>query len=389
MKSVSPFSATSGMTPGGSLRMLLVGEAWGESEEAAKRPFVGASGKELFLMLGEALGGLAPELHREAVKAFHFSGGAWIGPREAWLRAAGIGMTNVLGLRPPDNKIEALCLSKADLPDKGKGYPFGPIALGKYLKPEFFPELARLREEIEQTRPNIIIALGNTACWALLSTTGIGAIRGTTSLIGNGWPLTKVLPTYHPAGVMRNWSWRPIVVADLMKGWREGERKELIRPRREVEINPTLGGIGEWMCRLRQSPPPRLSVDIETAKGMITCIGFGTSRTEAIVIPFAGGTSGSYWPSAKDEQLAWLAVAEILRSPIPKVFQNGMYDLQYIMKMGMIVGQASHDSMLLHHSIFPELQKGLGFLGSIYTSEPAWKLMRKHKGDEVGVKADE
>ena len=42
--------------------------------------------------------------------------------------------------------------------------------------------------------------------------------------------------------------------------------------------------------------------------------------------------------------------------------------------------------MLLHHSLFPELQKGLGFLGSIYTNEASWKLMR---GQDDSNKKDE
>jgi hypothetical protein len=44
--------------------------------------------------------------------------------------------------------------------------------------------------------------------------------------------------------------------------------------------------------------------------------------------------------------------------------------------------------MLLHHAIHPEMRKGLGFLGSIYTDEPSWKLMRKRGGDETD-KAEE
>jgi uracil-DNA glycosylase len=49
--------------------MLLVGEAWGEKESEARKPFVGSSGKELFLMLGEALGEgkPSPDLYDEAV----------------------------------------------------------------------------------------------------------------------------------------------------------------------------------------------------------------------------------------------------------------------------------------------------------------------------------
>ena len=35
--------------------------------------------------------------------------------------------------------------------------------------------------------------------------------------------------------------------------------------------------------------------------------------------------------------------------------------------------------MLCHHALFPEMQKSLGFLGSIYTEIPAWKMMRNKK----------
>jgi len=42
--------------------------------------------------------------------------------------------------------------------------------------------------------------------------------------------------------------------------------------------------------------------------------------------------------------------------------------------------------MLLHHALFIELEKGLGFLGSVYTSEARWKFMRDvdtlKRGDE-------
>ena len=38
--------------------------------------------------------------------------------------------------------------------------------------------------------------------------------------------------------------------------------------------------------------------------------------------------------------------------------------------------------MLAHHSLYSELQKGLGFLGSIYTNYPSWKSMRTFKREE-------
>jgi hypothetical protein len=206
----------------------------------------------------------------------------------------------------------------------------------------------------------------------------------------------KVLPTFHPAGVMRQWAWRPIVVADLMKASREAEWPEIRRPKRRVKINPTLEDIEEWTNQTRlQESNSLLACDIETAKGMITCIGFALSNEKAIVIPFANGQegqAGSYWRTNSDEEKAWNYVSKILNSPTPKLFQNGMYDLAYICSapprgMGMKVNNVIEDSMLLHHSIFPELQKGLGFLASIYSSEASWKLMRKRKADTD--KADE
>ena len=72
-----------------------------------------------------------------------------------------------------------------------------------------------------------------------------------------------------------------------------------------------------------------------------------------------------------------------MESNIPKLFQNGMYDLQYIFRWGIKTRNAAHDTMLLHHSLYPEMRKGLGFLGSIYSNEAAWKMMGRPKADTV------
>lgn len=75
-------------------------------------------------------------------------------------------------------------------------------------------------------------------------------------------------------------------------------------------------------------------------------------------------------------------VREWLNRPALKLFQNGLYDMQYFLKERMPIRNAHLDTMLLQHAKFPELPKGLGFLGSIHTDEPAWKLMRE-KADTV------
>jgi hypothetical protein len=174
-----------------------------------------------------------------------------------------------------------------------------------------------------------------------------------------------------------------------MKAWREADFPEVRRPSRRVLVNPTIAEVERWTAETLTNPPALLSPDIETASGQITCIGFARTRDDALVIPFweRNPHSVSYWTNKKDEIRAWNCVSALLESAIPKLFQNGLYDVQYLMPMGIKVNNFIEDSMLLHHSIFPELQKGLGFLGSVYTSEPAWKLMRKRAADTV--KADE
>src|SRR5260221_5621944 len=187
-------------------KIVLVGEAHGQSEDETKRPFVGESGKELFLMLGEATRH-QPDLHEVACQMQRY-GAAWIKPREAWLEASSILMTNVFAFRPTGNRIDSLCQAKKDLPT---GYSEPMLSPGQYIRPDYLPELVRLQDEIKEAKPNIVVALGNVACWALLGRTNIGQIRGaiTQARPEYQWgasPL-KVLPTYHPAGVMRQWAW--------------------------------------------------------------------------------------------------------------------------------------------------------------------------------------
>ena len=372
---LQPFSAYSGPRQS---RLLIVGEAFGEGEAKLAKPFVGESGKELWRMLGEAMPDLAPEAHARA-SAMHRYDLAWVAHRDEWLHAAGIAMTNAINARPPGNKIEALCGSKAEV--GGKAYELPPLRMGKYFRPEILPHFSRLEAEIAEAKPNLILALGNTACWALLRATNIGSIRGTTAHAH--FAPFKVLPSYHPAAVLRQWNWRIIVVADLIKASREMLFPEIVRPQRQVIINPTLAELEHWTLATLHNPPPLLGADIETGAGQIKCISFARSRSEAICVPFVdlGHPSGSYWSTPDEELQAWHWVQMLLESGIPKVGQNFLYDLQYITRMGIAPRACLEDTMLLHHSLFPEMQKGLGFLGSVYTDESSWKMLRKHKTD--------
>ncbi len=94
-------------------------------------------------------------------------------------------------------------------------------------------------------------------------------------------------------------------------------------------------------------------------------------------------TGGSYWGDESHELRAWACVRALLESPIPKIFQNGLFDITYLSRLGFRPRNVKHDTMLLHHALFPEMQKGLGFLGSVYTNEAAWKLLRRRGHEEL------
>jgi hypothetical protein len=83
-----------------------------------------------------------------------------------------------------------------------------------------------------------------------------------------------------------------------------------------------------------------------------------------------------FWGNEFAEVLGW--VRGILERPQEKVFQNGLFDIAFLYRsLGFKVHGATHDTMLLHHSLQPESLKSLEYLGSLYTDEGSWKQMRK------------
>lgn len=328
-------------------QIALIGEAWGESEERERQAFVGPSGYLLNKML-----------------------------EEAGIRRVDCFLSNVFNLRPLHNKIEWLCGPK-EL--SLKGYP--TLIKGGYVSAKYEKELKRLGDELAEANPNIIIAFGNTAVWALLGKTTISKLRGVVQYSTHTIAGFKVLPTYHPAAIMRQWTYRPTVIADLIKAKRESKSPVIERPTRKIWIQPTLEDIYAF-DEAQIKPATRLAIDIETFGIYITCIGFAPNPETSLVIPFVipGRSARAYWPSTDIELKVWRIVRDILQRPIPKTFQNGLYDIAFLYRSyGIKTYEAAHDTMLLHHSLQPESLKGLGYLGSIYTDEGAWKQMREHK----------
>jgi uracil-DNA glycosylase len=324
-------------------KIALVGEAWGEHEERERMPFVGPAGWMLNSLLKDA----------------------GIARHECFL-------TNVFNLRPrPTNKIDNLCVSSKEV-----RHALPPLSSGKYIRDEFLPELDRLYRELREVNPNIIVALGGTASWAILRDGRISKLRGAVAdspiLAGQ-----KVLPTFHPSYLLQgSYSDRYVTVLDLQKARRESEFPEIRRPQRTIYTDPLLQELN-WFLSTYIRDARRLAVDIETRADRITCIGFAPATDVALVVPFEDmrKPGGNYWSTAEEEIKAWAWVRKVLDLPMEKVFQNGLFDMHRLWRTyGIPVRNAAHDTMLLHHALMPESPKALSYLGSIYTDESAWKL---------------
>jgi len=140
-----------------SARLMFIGEAPGADEDAKGEPFVGRAGQLLSRII-DAMG-----FRREDV---------FIG--------------NINRCRPPGNRAP-----KIDEADECR--PF-------------------LLREIEIVKPEVIVVLGNTACQNLLNTKeGISKLRGNfQDYFG-----LKVMPTFHPAYLLRDPSKKKLVWEDM------------------------------------------------------------------------------------------------------------------------------------------------------------------------------
>ena len=142
-------------------QLMFVGEGPGRDEDLRGTPFIGRAGKLLMKIL-EAMG-----LSRDEVY-----------------------ISNVVKCRPPNNR--------APLPDESDTC-----------------KNSILYKEIEIIRPKIICTLGATATQALLGDNiRISKARGIFSEFTDG---VLILPTYHPAYLLRNPASKKDVWADMQK----------------------------------------------------------------------------------------------------------------------------------------------------------------------------
>lgn len=370
---------------------MLVGEAYGEHEEAEHKrtgqpsPFVGKSGQLLNSMLARA--GI---------------------PRETCF------VTNVVNRRPPDNKLESS--NHAWWTDKkGKAEKWGctHFAAGQWFNDQIREGLDALAVEIRERKPEVIVASGNLALWALTRNTGIASWRG-SELWWQG-PLADetppkwegpvmvpgtaesirlipdstvaVVPIYHPAYILRVWPWHAVTMHDLRRRvvgkldhpeLREEPKYNFIHMPTFAQAQGVLGGLllrgGDIAC------------DVETRRGRIACVGFGWSPTDAVCIPLMHVDGRRWWPEDQEPFLTH-AIKLLMEHPrVSLIGQNFNYDRQYFSADPCFhfTPRTGFDTMIAQHLLYPGTPKDLSHLSSMYCRHHRyWKEEGKEVEDDV------
>lgn len=362
-------------------RIVVVGEAPGETEQATGVPFAGASGVLINQLLSEV-----------------------------GINRASCFVTNVAHIRPQGSKSNdfAWFFQKAGLP---------------YL----FHGITQLKADLEEIKPNLVIALGGMALRALTGKVGIDKWRGSILeciLV----PGLKVIATYHPSFSFRVYPARAVIKFDLLRCAKQAQSPDIRLPERTIYCPQNItwhrapSTNNQW---IRSDTPydraflieqmlhaPWLGQDIEASERegggwKTSCCGFSDQPHRALVL------------DAHDANSRY-EISRLSACAAQKVMQNGQFDFDTLRSDQIEVrGYGEHirdehglravlgwDTMLAQHTLMLEsaqgsdeqssllktkkvspLKKGLGFITSICTDEPFYKDDGKllEQGGDIAV----
>lgn len=307
----------------------IIGEAPGADEDQEGVPFVGKSGKELDRMLAEA--GIATSEYC---------------------------CINPYTVRPPENDIKRIEETE--------------ITRQQYLD-SFFELLCEFR-------PQFICPVGATPLAILCPETidrkdmesKISKWRGSLLRSKNAeWP-HFVLPNYHPAYILREWSDRDVGVfvfkrlaEELLYLKTHGDLQPL--PSRELITNASFFETKEFLDDLLSTDKP-ISCDFELlARCVPYTLALSNDPLRAISIELFG-----FNPAF--EAQVWRLLDRILKTK-HIVGQNwSTFDANWASALGLNSGIARlDDTLVMHHVLYPEMSHKLEFLGMQFTREPYWK----------------
>lgn len=234
----------------------------------------------------------------------------------------------------------------------------------------------RLEAELAALPVETIVALGNTAAkYTTGSTQGITQLRGGPPKSNPKYSDIRIIPTIHPAAALRNADHFPSIVTDFGK-IKSGLWEEWQEPTFAVfeDSNQAIAALRELIHRGEVAGELVVAVDLEVGVDkdedwshpeLLLCAGLSYDTNKAIVI--------GEEPCA-DKRVRQV-LGELLQSDHIRVLaHNGKYDLQVLMRMGIIdEPKLAMDTMLASY-ICDERPgfHGLKVLGPEILGSPQW-----------------
>ncbi len=309
--------------------IMIVGEAPGEQEERTGQPFVGKNGELLSRMLVQS------DITRQSCL-----------------------LTNVVRTRPPMGNI---------------GYYFENKSrtVGNHL---MHAQLELLKQDIIKHKPNIIIALGKTALWALTGQLKISECRGyifNSTLV----PGVKVLPTYHPGHINDSWEMLFPAIMDIRKAITNSKEPGLLKDTRSLKSTPSRREFLGYLDYCAEADI--VAVDIETVSpgSHVDIFGIGVSAEDAMAYTFIRNRKPTN-ASMREELEVWEKIAGVMNS-VTSVMHNGMYDATVLMhNNGIQCRGYREDTMVMTHCCWPEAARSLAFISSVCLNVPSWKHLQ-------------
>ena len=317
--------------------VIIIGEGLGESEIRAETPFIGGSGRLL-----------------------------WDALRKYNLHRANCYVTNVV---------------KRQISLSRKGNERHVVHRDELQRWQSLLqwELSRL--------PNarIILCLGNYALEAITGHTGITNWRGSVLEVEipsyetapQGTQVenrtsksrkTQAVLTINPAYAMREPKMEPMFLMDIHKlsmVVRGTYRPHIVKQL----INPSFKEAMDYMRALQAARKP-IAFDIEVINMETACFGIGNDPHEAMCIALRGKAHHVY--TIQEEADLLLELQKLCDSQ-QIIAQNGSFDAYWTRLHDYLCVPIWFDTLLAHHTLYPQLPHSLAFLTGQYTTHPYYK----------------
>lgn len=330
--------------------IILLGEGPGGTEPQEGRPFAGRAGARLDEMLASA--GLA---------------------RERAIARGELAIWNAFQCAPPTGET----LDPSTMTQVIKH------CRGVFLEPAF-------RRRV--TPPKVVITLGNAALQSLTNQRGIMRLRGKVQR--SPWlPDVPILPTVHPAAVLRDPALAKLVVPDLGTALTDVAVNGFAEKKITTSSLLVLSGADLVEAERELARAPLLGVDFETTgltwDAEAVCVALSSQKERAWVFPFRGwpdratvAHAGDVWAPLvafvrRDHDRIAAAVRRILLSARRLAMHNAKHDLKFTYKtLGLswwTLSRKLYDTLVMQSLIDENLSKKLDDLTPIWTTMGRYK----------------